>query len=149
MYVEATVVFKNDDGPNSDALSWVCDCINDAKSSDFMVDPEIVRHGTQRPAARKIIDPLKKWLATLDADRALADMYAGRELPRQPLSAGDWIVAYRAHPVQPDRRGMHGRLIGIYPSRPAAFGNDGRKLRKKLSKKGSKYSRLDMPLDKP
>jgi hypothetical protein len=44
---------------------------------------------------------------------------------------------------------MHGRLIGIYPTRLAAFGNDAKKLRKWLNKKGSKYNRLDKPLDKP
>jgi hypothetical protein len=148
MYVEATLVF-NDDSPNSDALNWVCDCINDAKNPDFMVDPEIVRYGTQRPAARKIIGPLEQWLASLNADRALDDLYAGRDLPRREIPADDWIVEYRAHPVQRDRRGTNSRLIGIYPTRPAAFGNDSLRLRKKLKTKGSKYNKLDKPLDKP
>lgn len=148
MYVEATVVM-NTDSPNSDAFDWVCDCINDAENPNFMVDPEIVRYGKQRPSRRKIIDPLENWLATLDADQALADMYAGRELPRKELPAGDWIVDYAAHPVLPDCRGMPGRRIGIYPTRPAAFGNDSKKLLKKLKQKGSKYSKLEKPLDKP
>lgn len=58
MYVEAAVVFNGH--RDSDGWNWVCDCINDAKNPDFMVDVEIPKEGKRRPAARKIIDPLQK-----------------------------------------------------------------------------------------
>ena len=83
MYVEAAVVFN--DEPNSDAWNWVCDYVNDAESDGFMVDLEIPTVGARRPAARKIIEPLEKWLASLDADHALADQDARRPLPRGRL----------------------------------------------------------------
>jgi hypothetical protein len=41
------------------------------------------------------------------------------------------------------------QLICIWLTRPAALGNDGKKLMKKLKQKGSKYSKLEKPLDKP
>jgi hypothetical protein len=147
MYVEAAVVF-NDLG-NSDAWNWVCDCVNDAENPDFMVDLEIPTQGKQRPRAKKIIDPLEKWLATLDADAALADQAAGRPLPHIQLPAADWVLDYTAAPVSPERRGIGGRLIAIYPTSPASWSRDGDQLRKTLSKKGSKYNNLDKPLDKP
>ena len=147
MYVEAAVVFNGD--PNSDAWNWVCDCVNDAKNPDFMVDLEIPTEGKQRPTASKIIGPLEKWLATLDADQVIADRDAGRALPRIELRADDWVLDYTAAPVLPDRRGIGGRLIAIYPTRPANFARDIEHLRKTLKDKGSKYSKLDKPLDKP
>jgi hypothetical protein len=147
MYVEAAVVFNGLE--NSDAWNWVCDCVNDAKNPDFMVDLEIPTQGKQRPAARKIIEPLEKWLATLDADRALTDHAAGRPLPQRQLTADDWVLDYTAAPVSVDRRGIGRRLIGIYPTPPASWGRDGLQLRKTLSKKGAKYNELDKPLDKP
>jgi hypothetical protein len=147
MYVEAAVVFTGDE--TSDAWNWVCDRVNDAKNPDFMVDLEIPAQGKQRPAARKISDPLEEWLATLDADRALADQAAGRAMPHIQLPAGDWVLDYTAAPVSPDRRGIGRRLIAIYPTPPASWGRDAEQLRKTLSKKGSKYNRLDKPLDKP
>jgi hypothetical protein len=147
MYVEAAVVFNRDE--NSDAWNWVCDRVNDAKNPDFMVDLEIPTQGKQRPAARKIIDPLEEWLATLDADRALADQAARRPMPHMQLPAGDWVLDYTAAPVSPDRRGIGRRLIAIYPTPPASWGKDSARLRKTLSKKGSKYNELDKPLDKP
>ena len=147
IYVEAAVVFNGDE--TSDAWNWVCDRVNDAKNPDFMVDLEIPTESKQRPAARKIIDPLEEWLATLDADRALADQAAGRPLPHIQLPAGDWVLDYTAAPVSPDRRGIGRRLIAIYPTPPASWGTDGEQLLKTLSKKGSKYTRLEKPLDKP
>jgi hypothetical protein len=147
MYVEAALVFNDD--PNSDAWNWVCDCVNDAKNPDFMVDLAIPTVGKHRPAAQKIIDPLQDWLATCDADRVLADKDAGRPLPRVQLPAGDWVLDYTAVPVLPDRRGIPRRLIAIYPTRPADFTRDVKQLRKTLKDKGSKYSKLDEPLDKP
>jgi hypothetical protein len=147
MYVEAAVVFNDD--PNSDAWNWVCDCVNDAKNPDFMVDLEIPTEGKQRPAAWKIIDRLEEWLGTLDGDDALADQAAGRALPHRQLPADDWVLDYTAVPVLPHRRGIHGRLIGIYPTQPADFTRDVEQVRKTLNKKGAKYSKLDKPLDKP
>lgn len=147
MYVEAALVFNDD--PNSDAWNWVCDCVNDAKNPDFMVDLAIPTVGKQRPAKRKIIDPLQDWLATHDADQVQADKDAGRPLPHTQLPAGDWVLDYTAVPVLPDRRGIPRRLIAIYPTRPADFTRDVKQLRKTLKDKGSKYSKLYKPLDKP
>jgi hypothetical protein len=70
-------------------------------------------------------------------------------LPQIQLPAGDWVLDYTAAPVSPARRGIGRRLIAIYPTLPASWGRDGEQLRKTLSKKGSKYNRLDKPLDKP
>jgi hypothetical protein len=147
MYVEAAVVFNDD--LKSDAWNWVCDCVNDAKNPDFMVDLEIPTEGRQRPGEKEIQDPLEKWLARLDADQVLADQAAGLGLPRTQLPAGDWVLDYTAAPVSPDRRGMHGRLIGIYPIQSIDFARDVKRLRKTLKDKGSKYSKLDEPLDRP
>jgi hypothetical protein len=127
----------------------VCDCINDAKNPDFMVDLEIVEHGKQRPAASKIILPLEGWLATLDYDPVLADRNRLDRLPYTQLPAGDWVLGYTAAPVSPDRRGIRGRLIGSYPIQSVNFKRDVKRLRKTLKDKGSKYSKLDEPLDKP
>jgi hypothetical protein len=44
---------------------------------------------------------------------------------------------------------MSGRLIGSYPIRPVDFSRDIKQFRKALKDKGSKYSKLDDPLDKP
>jgi hypothetical protein len=77
------------------------------QNPDFIVDLEIPRQGKQRLAARKIIDPLQKWLATttsrgesaLDAphkcflDRPLGD------LKRLVLQLGF------AHPTLPNQSG--------------------------------------------
>jgi hypothetical protein len=147
IYVEAAVVF-NDDLP-SDAWNWVCDCVNEAKNPDFMVDLEFPTAGKHRPAKQKIIDPLEKWLATLDADQVLADYDAGRPLPHKQLPAGDWVLDYSAVPVIPERRRIvDGRMIAIYPIRPADFARDVEQLGKTLNKKGSKYSERAKPLDK-
>jgi hypothetical protein len=147
MYVEAAVVFNDD--LKSDAWNWVCDCVNDAKNPDFMVDLEIPTQGKRRPKAEDIQGPLEDWLATLDANRVLADQDAGRPLPHTQLPARDWVLNYTAAPVSPDRRGIHGRLIGIYPIQSIDFRRDVKRLRKTLKDKGSKYSKLDKPLDKP
>lgn len=147
MYVEAAVVFN---GYNeSDAWNWLCDRINDAKNPDFLVNLEIPVQGKRRPAAPKIIDPLKNWLATLDGDSVLADEAAGRPYPQIQLAADDWIIEYTAVPVRPDRRGCAGRRIGAYPIQPIDFGRDVKQLKKVLKDKGSKYSNLRNPLDKP
>lgn len=147
MYVEAAVVFNGQQ--DADAWNWVCDCVNDAKNPDFMVDLEIPTAGNKRPSKAKIVEPLEKWLATLDADQVLADRAAGRDLPRTQLPAGEWILDYTAAPVLPERRGMPRRLIAIYPTRPATFSQDVEQLRKTLIKKGANYSKLEQPLDKP
>jgi hypothetical protein len=147
MYVEAAVVFNG--YRDSDAWNWVCDCVNDAKNPDFLVDLEIPVERKRRPTARKIIAPLEQWLATLDADRVLGDQDAGRPYPHIQLLADDWILEYTAVPVRPDRRGISGRLIGSYPTRPVDFSTDVKQLRKTLKDKGSKYGKLDNPLDKP
>jgi hypothetical protein len=70
-------------------------------------------------------------------------------MPHMQLPAGDWVLDYTAAPVSPDRRGIGRRLIAIYPTPPASWGKDSARLRKTLSKKGSKYNELDKPLDKP
>ncbi|CAJ1508104.1 hypothetical protein [[Mycobacterium] holstebronense] len=147
MYVEAAFIFNAD--PTSDAWNWVCDCVNDAKNSDFMVDLEITAEGKQRPAKREIVEPLEAWLRTLDYDRALADQTAGRALPHWQLPARDWVLSLTAGPVRPDRRGIPGRLIAIYPMIPANFTRDVERLRNTLSKKGGKYGTLDQQLDRP
>lgn len=147
MYVEAAVVFSG--YRDSDAWNWLCDQINDAKNPDFLVNVEIPVEGKRRPSARKIIDPLEEWLATLDGDDVLADEDAGRPYPHIQLPADDWIVDYTAVPVRPDRRGIYGRLIGSYPTRAVDFSRDVQQLKKTLKDKGSKYSNLDNPLDKP
>ena len=147
MYVEAAVVFNGHQ--DSDAWNWVCDCVNDAKNPDFMVDLEIPTQGEQRPAKAKIVDALEKWLATLDPDQVLADRDAGRPLPRTQIPAGDWVLDYTAAPVLPNRRGLPRRLIAIYPTRPATFSRDVDRLRKTLNKKGAKYNKRDEPLDRP
>jgi hypothetical protein len=147
MYVEAAVVFNG--YRDSDAWNWLCDRINDAKNPDFLVNVEIPVEGKRRPSARKIIDPLENWLATLDGDRVLADEEAGRLYPRIQLSAGDWVIDYTAVPVRPDQRGLSGRRIGAYPIRPIDFARDVKQLRKTLKEKGSKYSKPGNPLDKP
>jgi hypothetical protein len=148
MYVEAAVVFNGQQ--DADAWNWVCDCVNAAKNPDFMVDLDIITQGKQRPAKLKIIDPLEKWLATLDADQVLADLNTGRPLPHTQLAADDWILDYTAAPVLPNRRGIPRRLIAIYPTRPATFSQDVDQLRKTLNKKGANYSKLDnAPLDRP
>ncbi|GFG75031.1 hypothetical protein [Mycobacterium botniense] len=144
MYVEAAVMFNGE--LDSDAWNWVCDCVNDAKNPDFMVDLEIRSPGKQRPRARDIIAPLEKWLASLDADRVIAEQAAGHPLPHTQLTAGDWILDYTAVPVRPDRRGTPRRLIAIYPTKPAQFGKDVEQLRKTLNKKGGKYNTPDRPL---
>ncbi len=144
MYVEAAVVFNGD--IDTDAWSWVCDRANDAKNPDFMIDLEIPTQGQHRPAARKIIGPLEKWLASLDADRVIAEHGAGHPLPHTQLEADDWILDYTAVPVRPDRRGIPRRLIAIYPTKPAQFSRDIEQLQKTLNKKGGKYKTLDKPL---
>lgn len=144
MYVEAAVVFNGDLDP--DAWNWVCDCVNDAKNPDFMIDLEIPTQGKQRPPARNIIAPLEKWLASLDADRVIAEQTAGHPLPHTQLATGDWVLDYTAVPVRPDRRGTPRRLIAIYPTKPAQFSKDVEQLQKTLNKKGGKYNTPDKPL---
>jgi hypothetical protein len=144
MYVEAAVVFNGD--LDSDAWNWVCDCVNDAKNPDFMVDLEIPTQGKQRPAARNIIAPLEKWLASLDADRVIAEQIAGHPLPHTQLTVDDWVLEYTAVPVRPDHRGTPRRLIAIYPTKPVQFSRDVEQLRKTSNKKGAKYKTLDRPL---
>jgi hypothetical protein len=144
MYVEAAVVFNGD--LDSDAWNWVCDCVNDAENHDFMVDLEIPTQGMHRPAARNIIAPLEKWLASLDADRVIEGQIEGHPLPHTQLTVDDWVLDYTAVPVRPDRRGTPRRLIAIYPTKPAQFSRDVEQLQKTLNKKGGKYNTLDKPL---
>lgn len=144
MYVEAAVVFNGD--LDADAWNWVCDCVNDAKNPEFMIDLEIPTQGTQRPRARDIIAPLETWLASLDADRVIAEHKAGHPLPNTQLAAGGWLLNYTAVPVLPDRRGTPRRLIAIYPTKPAQFSKDVEQIQKTLNKKGGKYNTPDRPL---
>jgi hypothetical protein len=152
IYVESATVFNGDD--ISDGQAYVCDCVDRAQNPDFMVDLEIESAGTKRPKERHIIRPLEEWLAGLDWADARKDLEAGvlMDSPRwrwqHPLRHG-WVLDHMAIPVQPDSRGMPGRRIGIPPTPAAAFIHDVGKIRDKLEDKGSKYSSLKRPLDKP
>ena len=150
MYVESATVFNGDDIENPDGQAWVCDCVNRAQNPDFWVDLKIEKVGTKRPSGREIIRRLEAWLAPLDWAAARAD--PRRDSPRwrwqHPLPHG-WVLDYTAIPMPPDSRGMPGRRIAIYPTPGAAFIHDIDKIRDKLEDKGSKYSSLQRPLDKP
>jgi hypothetical protein len=146
-YVEAALVFNDD--LTSDAWNWVCNCVNDVDNPDFMVELEIPVVGKLRPAKKDIQRPVANWLAGLNADQVLADQAAGLSGPREQFPAKDWVLDYVAAPVSPDRRGLPGRLIALYPIRSIDFARDVKRLRKTLKDKGSKYSNIERPLDKP
>jgi len=81
LYVESAAIFNSDDIENAAGRAWICECVNSAQNTDFMVDLDIEEVGIQQPRRRQIVAPLEEWLATLDWAAARADL---RLTSRQP-----------------------------------------------------------------
>lgn len=145
-YVECKAIPEK---PRSAHEAWILDCTNKANHPDFLLELEIEREGTEQPKADAIRTPLEKWLNRLNADGVLADFRAGKELPRYELTVKDWRLIYTAYPVDADKRGARGRLVGIPPTSDAAFIDNIGRIRNALSDKGGKYADLDEPLENP
>jgi hypothetical protein len=114
-----------------------------------MLELEIDKAGTGQPSASAIRTQLEAWLKGLNADDVIDDLAAGKDAPQWPLQVKDWRLIYTAYPVDRDKRGDRGRILGVPPSPGASFIDDIGLIRKALSGKGGKYADLDAPLENP
>ncbi|MGW0158469.1 hypothetical protein ACWDUN_04005 [Mycobacterium sp. NPDC003323] len=126
--------------------SWIFEATNRARNPNFMVDIEIRRAGKQRPKASEIIEPLEQWLAALDPDAVSAQLDRGFEPPQLALGVRGWEIEYGAFPVDPDRRGVDGRMIAVYPPVTAFISNDMSRFKELVRHKGGRYGTPDKAL---
>lgn len=149
LYLEATVVFSgvepDEENENPSRAAWIFDLTNMAQSAEFMVGLNILKHGTERPAARDLVPRLERWLSGLDPDSISADIAAGDEPPVMVLDVRDWTLEYEAIPLDVEHRGRSGRLLGMYGIEGGDIRVDDA-LRKALRRKAKKYRDLDFPL---
>lgn len=144
--VECAAMLDEDGWVDSDAVSWVLECINNAKSATFRVGVGFTVEGLQRPKRTKIIGAVEKWLNSLDADSAYQRFQANpRDTPSTEITVGDWVVALDAYPVPPERRGSDSGLIWRWPMKTGVL-NHKEQIDAILSNKGSRYGQLPVPL---
>lgn len=148
-YVECVIASGKDTEKNRSGQRYIFDCINKVANPDFMVELEFKRIGTADPRVADITTPLETWLASLDADRVLADLDAGQDYPAYEFDARDWTLSVVAIALSPTSRGVPGRILGVYPGSPVQVIDDVSRIRKALSGKGAKYAALERPLDRP
>jgi hypothetical protein len=145
-YVECKTIPEK---PRAPLEALILDCTNEVTHPDFMLELEIDQAATNRPSCSAIKTQLAEWLNGLNADDVLDDLTAGRDAPECPVLVNDWHLTYTAYPVDRDSRGEPGRILGVLPTANAAFIDDVGRIRKAVSKKGSKYTDLDTPLENP
>ena len=148
-YVECVVHLStggSTTGPVAGERSWIFEATNQARNSNFMVDIEIRQTGAQRPKAVEITRPLEDWLSSLHPGQVIEQIEAGSGSPKLVLHVRGWTIEYVAWPVNPDRRGEGGRLIGVYPSVGAFISNEMLQLRDLVKRKGAHYGLPDRPL---
>jgi hypothetical protein len=144
-YVEC-VVHLSAGGSGGGQRAWIFECTNKARDPNFMVNIEIRQNGSERPKAAEIIGPLEKWLSSLDPDDVSQKIDAGQAPPYFTLTVRGWVIEYDAWPVRPERRGVGGRLIGVYPLLTASVSDDEVRLRDIVKYKGGRYGSPDKPL---
>lgn len=148
-YVECVITTGKEAEKNRAGQQYIFDCINRVAHTDFMVDLDFKRIGTSDPRVADITTPLETWLASLDADRVLADHDGGQDYPAYEFDARDWTLSVVAIALSPPSRGVPGRILGVYPGSPVQVIDDVSRIRKALNKKGAKYAALEQPLDRP
>lgn len=126
--------------------SWIFEATNQARDPNFMVDIDIRRSGSQRPKASEIIEPLERWLSSLDPDAVSDEIARCHRSPELLLEIRGWTIDYGAWPVKPDRRGEPSRLIAMYPAIDGWISNEMLRFRDILGKKGRHYGKPDKPL---
>jgi hypothetical protein len=145
-YVECKALVDNTEWTDSDCGALLLDSINRSDSSDFIVDLSMDRVGLQRPTAREIIDPIERWLDSLDWATVTAQVARDLEPPSRAFVFRDWHVTLEAWPVRSARRGVPGRLVGSY-----LIGNEGPRhdddaFRRVVSRNGAKYGDQVRPM---
>ena len=133
-YVECMVLLE-EECFRSDSQAWLFERINGVESADFMVDLTIEEVGTQRPRAKEIVQPIERWLDSLDWQTVSERMSNGGAAPEQTFQYRDWRIRLAAWPVRADRRGEPGRLIGTYLVGNAEPRRDEEQLRAALAKR--------------
>jgi hypothetical protein len=121
----------------------VQDVINTIDAPLVMVTIQYDRVTDRMPRKRDIVEPIKAWLATLDADELLS---RSEPAPYEPFTFGEWEVQLRPIPFLLEARGCpQNQLIGS-PGAIAGFTNDVAKLRSAILYKRKHYGTPDKPL---
>lgn len=144
--VECAAMLEEAKWVDSDGVSWVLECINNAKSATFRVGVGFVVEGKQRPKRTKIIGQVEKWLESLDVDTAYQRYIEDPgDTPSSELTIGDWVVALEAYPITQEGRDAESGLIWRWPMKTGVLNHKGQ-IDAILSNKGSRYGQLPVPL---
>lgn len=146
-YVEAVTVFSGivEEGRHATREGWIKDLINEVDNRSFFVSLDFDRVGTERPSRFEVVDPIKQWLDTLDAD-VLSAAPPGSNPPSLTLRVRDWVFTLEAFGISPERRDDgHHRLLGAGPL-SSGWVDDVERLGVGLKRKLARYGTLDPPL---
>jgi hypothetical protein len=137
--VEATTSFSGivDEERYPEREAAILAAIDTAQNPNFFVRAEFEKVGEEQPKVREIVEPLERWLGSLDPDDVLERGVF--DAPQLPLSVRGWGLLFTAFAVQPDARGRPDhRLLGMPPGM-TGYANDREKLAAALARKGGKY----------
>lgn len=143
-YVECKAIPEK---PRAADEGRIVDCTNEVKHPDFLLELEIEQPGTQTPSCNSIRMQLGERLRALNADTVISDREAGKDFPSFQVSVQDWLLTYTAYPVDPEHRGDRGRILALPPTSGAVWTDNVGLIRRALADKGSKYAKLNKPLD--
>jgi len=148
-YVEATAARGASVLGNEGKLALAAalkELIDEVRTPGFLLGVHLAEVGPNTAARRRVVDPLREWLAEHDPRAVLAASERGEEPPRKTLRFGGWTVRFEAIALKglAVRDVDDPRMIGTYTDDFAAL-DDARSLRRKLKRKATRYGPLDAP----
>jgi hypothetical protein len=149
VYVEAVLASEYSEAERAAQrrTGVVLDAIGRLQCDSFFIGFDTKGHPDHPPRGRRLRTAIERWLATLNADRVIADMDRnGTEaIPRMTWQEDDWTVSIQAFPIRPERRGRGQRVVGAV-SHGGRFVDNWRPIRDALQSKANKYGELPHPL---
>jgi hypothetical protein len=143
--VEATTSFSGivDEERHPEREAAILAAIDKAQNPNFFVRAEFQKVGDEQPKVREIVEPLERWLESLDPDDVLQRGYL--DAPQLALPVRGWELLFTAFAIPLEARGRPDhRLLGMPPGM-TGYVNDREKLAAALAGKGGKY-KPDEPL---
>jgi hypothetical protein len=148
-YVEAATVFSGIVSPTRSAQlkGAIEDALETVEPSTFYVALRWDRVGDAMPRRREIVEPVRAWVATLDAETVRATEEDGRSPERwQRFECGDWAFSLRPHVWTPHLLGCPNNVfLGMMPP-IAGVTNDVPMIQRAVTRKGKRYGTPDKPL---
>jgi hypothetical protein len=149
-YLEAVMTTPSSLEPSQPgSVRIVVDHVDSAHDPDFFLKLRFVIAGDQTPRKAEVVRAVQTWLRSLDwQEWWRGGLSPDIPYPEAELPVRGWLLALRALPRAPDRRGEkgeHSRMIGMYPSVTGFVESVAEAIKPKLDEKANKYGDLDAP----